>query len=475
MLLERYYDDSLAQASYLIGCEASGEAVVIDPNRDVDQYARAAAARRLRIQFVTETHIHADFLSGARDLARQARATLALSELGGDGWQYAYAGEDHARLLREGDTLVVGNVRLGVLHTPGHTPEHVSFLVTDGAVGDRPMGIASGDFLFVGDVGRPDLLERAAHVVGSMEQAARQLYVSLQRMRSLPDYLQIWPGHGAGSACGKSLGAVPQSTLGYERLYNPAFQFENEDDFVRWVLADQPEPPRYFAVMKQLNRDGPPARPTPAAVGPLALPALEAAVQSGDWVVDVRESADFAKGHLPGTINIPAARTLPTYAGTVLSYDRPIALVAKTGEQALAVTRQLALIGLDRVSGWASADVVRQLERERKPVATVRLIDPLTLADRLATNGPRVIDVRGRSEWNDGHLPNARHIYLGDVVERTADLKRDEPIVVHCETGTRSSVAASLLMARGFRDVSNLFGGFAAWRKAGLPVTQDQS
>jgi hydroxyacylglutathione hydrolase len=470
MLLERYYEESLAQASYLIGCERAREAIIIDPNREVEHYVRAAAAHRMRIVAVTETHIHADYLSGSRDLAAASRSKLLLSGHGGASWQYTNTGD--ATLLKNGDGIDVGSVHLEVLHTPGHTPEHVVFLVTDRATGGgaKPMGIVSGDFLFVGDVGRPDLLERAAKVAGSMDQAARELYASLQRLAALPDYLQVWPGHGAGSACGKALGAVPQTTLGYERLFNPAFQQKSESEFVRWVLADQPEPPPYFAVMKQLNRDGP-----TTGTRRDSLPQLQARdVVDGirtNWVVDLRGSSDFARGHVAGTINIPGgSQTFPTYAGTVLTYDRPIIFVAKSADQAESAARRLALIGLERISGWIPFDVLRNADPEH--LATVGTIDPARLAEELRRNGPRVIDVRGRSEWNEGHLPRATHIYLGELMARVAESDPEDRIVVHCASGTRSSIAASLLMARGFRDVSNLVGGFDAWRRAGLPVEQ---
>lgn len=471
MLLERYYDDALAQASYLIGCERTGEAIVIDPNRDVERYTRGAAARGVRVKWVTETHIHADYLSGSRDLARQARATLLLSGHGGAHWSYGFAAADGARLIRDGESISIGKVRLDVLHTPGHTPEHISFLVTDTAVGDQPMGIVSGDFLFVGDVGRPDLLERAANVRGSMATAARQLHASLQRLEPLPDHLQVWPGHGAGSACGKSLGAVPQSTLGYERLYNPALQQGSEKTFVDWVLADQPEPPRYFAVMKRLNRDGPPARPS-AETPPVDLGDVEGALAAGHWVVDIRGSADFAAGHLPGTINIPMSNSLATYAGTVLSYDKPIVLIAKSRDQAFAAIRLLSLIGLDQVAGYATLEALQQAKQEGRRLETTRRLEPEAVAQM--EDGTRVIDVRGRSEWNDGHLERAIHIYLGHLEEQAASLDRSRPIVVHCQGATRSSIAASLLRARGFADVSYIAGGMDAWKKAGLPVVEDK-
>ncbi len=473
MLLERYYDDALAQASYLVGCERAGEAIVVDPNRDIERYTRAAAARGLRITHVAETHIHADYLSGSRDLARATHATLALSDHGGTDWRYGFAASDGARLVRDGDVIDVGRVRLDVLHTPGHTPEHISFVVTDTATGSRPMGILSGDFMFVGDVGRPDLLERAANARGTMESAARQLFTSLQRLSAFPDYLQVWPGHGAGSACGKSLGAVPQTTLGYERLYNPALQHSTEASFVTWVLADQPEPPRYFAVMKRLNRDGPPARPTSDAPD-ATLDVVEHALNAGRWVVDIRGSADFSRGHLAGSINIPMSNSLATYAGTVLSYDRPIVLIAKSRDQAMSATRQLALIGLDHVAGVATQDVLQQAKATGRHLETVRRVEPRTVAEQLAAGSPTVIDVRGRSEWNDGHLRQAVHIYLGELEERARGLDRTHPIVVHCQGTTRSSIAASLLLSRGFTDVSYMAEGMDAWRHAGLPVIEEK-
>src|SRR5687768_9044585 len=258
MFLQRFYDDQLAQASYLLGCAATGEALVIDPSRDVAQYVETAKREGLRVTHVTETHIHADFVSGARELAAATGAQLLLSAEGGAEWQYAYAAGDGATLLRDGDVIRVGNVRVEAMHTPGHTPEHLSFVVTDTAGADRPMGVFTGDFVFVGDVGRPDLLERAAGYEGTMVEGARVLFRSLRRFKErLPDFVQIWPGHGAGSACGKALGAVPQSTLGYERLFNWGLAAEDEGEFVRAVLAGQPEPPKYFAEMKRINREGP--------------------------------------------------------------------------------------------------------------------------------------------------------------------------------------------------------------------------
>src|SRR5687768_16800568 len=257
MLLQRLHDPKLAQASYLIGCPIAGEAIVIDPTRDVEPYLAAAAALGVRIRHVTETHIHADFVSGSRELAERAGATLYLSDEGGDDWRYHYGRDAGAVLLHEGDELAFGDVRLRVVHTPGHTPEHLTFLVTDGAAATEPIAAVTGDFVFVGDVGRPDLLERAAGVGGTMAAGARTLFRSLQRFKAQPDYLQIWPGHGAGSACGKGLSAIPHSTVGYERRFNWAFCVADEEEFVRLVLAGQPDPPKYFGMMKRINKQGP--------------------------------------------------------------------------------------------------------------------------------------------------------------------------------------------------------------------------
>jgi hydroxyacylglutathione hydrolase len=477
MLLERYYDDSLAQASYLIGCERSREAIIIDPNRDVDRYIQAAAAHRMRIAYVTETHIHADYLSASAQLAAMIPGQdghdaprLLLSAYGGEDWSYRYGARVGARMLNNGDELDVGSVRLRVLHTPGHTPEHICFLVTDTATGDTPIGLVSGDFLFVGDVGRPDLLERSAKAANTMAHSARELYRSLQRLADLPDYLQVWPGHGAGSACGKALGSVPQTTLGYERLYNPALQHRTEDAFVKWVLADQPEPPPYFATMKEWNRDGPPEI-WPERLHELSLTDLDQAVVNDPWVVDVRRPQEFARGHYPGSINIPASKSLPTYAGTVLSYDRPIIVAARSEEQAYAVRKQLQLIGLDIVTGWVP---LASIALANDNVVTPQM-EPRVLAERLfAGKSIRVIDVRGTSEWNEAHIEGAEHIYLGDLMARMEDARKDERIVVHCESGSRSSIAASLLQSRGFKNVANLAGGLSAWRKAKLPVIEPQ-
>ncbi len=470
MIFRRLYDDALAQASYLIGCERSREAIVVDPNRDVEQYIGLAKRDGLRIACVTETHIHADFVSGARELAQAAGAQLLLSGEGGTDWQYAFATESGARLLRDGDVITLGDVTVAVMHTPGHTPEHLTFLVTDRATADAPLGAMTGDFIFVGDVGRPDLLERAAGQVGSMEAAARDLRHSIDRFLALPDHLQIWPGHGAGSACGKSLGAMPQSTLGYERIANWALAPRSEAEFVRAVLEGQPEPPAYFAHMKRINRDGPDTLGGFSQPALLADALLSSTLRSGAAVIDTRDAARFAERYVPGAINIPLNKSFSTWAGWLVPYGRPFYVIADEA-QLDAVVRALALIGLDDLAGWFSTGAV-------DVAADARSIPQITVAElaaRVAKNGVVVVDVRGRSEWEGGHLPGVINIPVGHLRERIAELPRDKPLVMQCQGGGRSAIAASVLLASGLHDVSNLLGGLTQWESDGHDVERTRA
>lgn len=481
MILRRFYDEQLAQASYLVGCAATGEALIVDPNRDVEQYVTAAAAEGLRITHVTETHIHADFVSGSRELAHRTGAALHLSDEGGEGWRYAFpTAEERAQgvravLLRDGDSFMVGNIRLDVVATPGHTPEHIAFLVTDTAGADRPMGAFTGDFIFVGDVGRPDLLERAAGVADSMDASARTLFQSLKRFREYPDWLQLWPAHGAGSACGKSLGAVPQSTLGYEKLFNWGLATADESEFVRMVLDGQPEPPRYFAEMKRINRDGP--RVLGDMLPPTRLPATHLAdlLADGALVVDLRAAQAFATRHVPGTLNIPYNRAFTSWAGWLVPYDHDFYLLVPDSETATMAARDLALIGLDRLAGYVCGDALQAWVAAGRPLGGVAQfrVDELAglIEDGAMERGDlAVLDVRGASEWEAGHVPGVPNVPVGLLPEHLDELPRDRPLVVHCQSGARSSIAASLLQRAGFENVVNLTDGFAAWSSGGNPV-----
>ncbi len=466
MILRRFYDDGLAQASYLVACQATGEALVVDPNREVRRYLDAAAAEGVRITHVTETHVHADFVSGARELAALAGARLLLSGEGDAGAGYAYGREEGATLLHDGDTFRVGRIRIEVLHTPGHTPEHLSFLVTDCAGADQPMGLLTGDFVFVGDVGRPDLLEKAVRVEGSADAGARALFRSLERFRGLPDWLQLWPGHGAGSACGKALGAVPQSTVGYEKRFNPAFAQPDEASFVAWVLAGQPEPPRYFAQMKRINRQGPAPREGIPPPPELPAPELDAAVAAGEMVVDTRPAAAFAARHVPGTINVPLNRSFTTWAGWLLPYDRPFRLIVEPGRMEEA-TRVLSLIGMDCLAGWFPSSAVDERAGELQSTPQIGMRE---LEARLGRGEVTVLDVRSRSEFDAGHLPGALNLPVGELPGRLDEVPTGRPLVVQCQGGARSAIAASILQARGFGDLANYPGGYAEWSADGLPT-----
>jgi len=467
MLLRQIYHDGLAQASYLIGCQATGEALVIDPNRNIEQYLAAAQRAGLRIAAVTETHIHADYVSGARELAQRTGARLYLSDMGPAEWKYAYAEDAGATLLHDGDRFMVGNVRLEVLHTPGHTPEHIAFLVTDTAHVCLPMGLVSGDFVLVGDVGRPDLLERAAGISGTMDAAARQLYRSLQRFRELPDYLQVWPGHGAGSACGKALGAVPQSTVGYEKAIGWAFDIRSEDAFVRAVLDGQPEPPRYFARMKQVNQQGPAFRPT-SLPPQLGRRHLSAGLAGELVVVDARPADIYAAGHLPGTINIPAGNDFLTWAGWLLPYDRPLGLIVE--EAQLQTERdELLLIGLDQVAGYWPPAVLDTWQVNGHSLTRYTRRSATELLPEIARTAV-LLDVRTTAEYAAGHIPGSRNIPLNDLAERLGELPIGKSVLVYCQGGSRSPIAASMLQARGGNTVIEMNDGFDGWQAAGGPV-----
>lgn len=467
MLLKYFYDPELAHASYLVGCQKSGEAVVIDPGRSIEQYLEAAEQEGLRIVGSAETHIHADFVSGSCELAERTGARLYLSDEGPAEWKYEFAGRYDTQLLKHGDTFRVGSVLLRAVHTPGHTPEHMSYLLTDeGGGADEPMGIFTGDFVFVGSIGRPDLLETAAGVAGSADAGARQLYHSLRRFCNLPDHLQIWPAHGAGSACGKGLGAVPSSTVGYEKRFNPGLKFRDEQEFVDYILLDQPETPLYFAVMKRVNKEGPGLVRTLPPVEALD-PDLLTEAASRYLVIDTIPSAEFAKAHVPGTINIPAA-SLVRWAGFIVDYSRPVYLLSDEASIA-GHLRRLRSIGIDNVGGYFDTRAVQDagLRAESYKSGPPEELRPGIESDTLT-----VLDVRAATEYREGHIPGARHRFIGSLPGDTSGIERSRPVVVHCLGGERSAIAASLLQRAGY-DVIDMKGGFRAWTAAGFPVEEN--
>lgn len=458
MLLKYFYDKKLAQASYMVGCAKTGEALVVDPMREIAPYLQAAEAEGLRITQVTETHIHADYVSGSRELAAHTGAHLFLSDMGDEYWKYAFA-DENTTLLKDGDHWMIGNIRIDVLHTPGHTPEHISFVVTDTAAADQPIGIFTGDFIFVGDVGRPDLLEEAAGMVGTAESGAHQQFHSIQHIKSYPDHLQIWPGHGAGSACGKALGAIPSTTLGYEKLFNPAFQFDDENAFVEWLLDGQPEAPRYFAQMKQVNREG------PALLSELQPPqlidraSLEALRQSGAQLFDLRDQPHYLQAHLPGTIHTPYGNgSFVNHIGWYVDYRQPAYFIIHDETQLAGITTAAQAIGIDSIGGCYAAGPILD-----GGVTDIEEISIDELADRLSSEDLFILDVRNKTEYNQQHIDGAYNIPMGHIERRIDELPRDRRIVTHCASGYRSLIAASVLTKHGFQNVLNLRADEATW------------
>ena len=467
MFFKNIYEPGLAQASYIVGCQATGDALVIDPRRDIDVYLEVAEQENLKITHITETHIHADFLSGSRELAAATGAEMLLSDEGGEEWEYQFK---HTG-LKDGDVFKVGNLKIEVVHTPGHTPEHISFLLTDTAASTKPIMFFTGDFVFVGDIGRPDLLEKAAGIKGTQEKGARDMFQSLKKFKALPDYVQVWPAHGAGSACGKALGAVPSSTVGYEKIVNWAMGIEDEEEFVKALLDGQPEPPKYFAMMKKLNKVGPEILggvPQPAR---LTIPQFEDAIKSGKTIVDTRNKISFAGGHIPNSINIQDNSAFSTWAGWILSYENPFVLIAPD-HRVEELTKELIRIGLDNVVGYLNdIDKWSNLGHELETMNQITVAD---LKDKLASGEVDVLDVRGYSEYNAAHIPGAKNIHAGYIKDNLDKISKEKPLVVHCASGDRSSIAASVLLCKGYSNVINLTGGFTGWKQEGNKTVRSE-
>ena len=464
MFFRQIVDPKLAQHAYLVGCQRTREAMIIDPERDVDRYVAIARREGLRIVAAAETHIHADFLSGCLELVERYACRAYLSAEGGPEWQYEWAnGREAVTLVRHGHRIGVGGVEFEVVHTPGHTPEHISFLITDrGAGATEPMGMVSGDFVFVGDLGRPDLLETAAGQAGAMEPSARRLYGSARGVFDLPDYLRIWPGHGAGSACGKALGAIPDTTAGYEKRFSPALAAvqRGEDAFVDYILEGQPEPPLYFGRMKEQNRRG------PAVLGPLPRPRE---LSGGDLaeisrdpitvVIDTRaDRMGYYAGHIRGSIYAPLNSSFPTIAGCYVDPVSDIVVICH-GTEVEGVVRDLVRIGLDRVAGWAAPEALGEFHESGGELASIEVVDFPEVNRRRTDPGVQVLDVRQASEFEAARIEGARNITHTRLAGRLGELPRGDELVVHCLSGARASAAASLLEREGFRvtAVNDLF------------------
>ncbi|GIL23942.1 MAG: MBL fold hydrolase [Bacteroidota bacterium] len=464
MYFQHVYDKTLAQASYFIGCQKEGVALVIDPKRDVDTYLEIARQNNMKITHIAETHIHADFLSGARELAALTGAKMYLSDEGGEGWLYEFPHEG----LKDGSVFKVGNLKLEVLHTPGHTPESISFLLTDTPASDKPVMMFTGDFVFVGDIGRPDLLEEAAGIKGTKVVGAQQMFKSIERFRDLADYIQVWPGHGAGSACGKALGDVPSTTVGYEKVRNWALQYENDEQgFVKYLLDGQPEPPKYFAMMKKLNKVDRPLLTEVPKLKKLSVQDLKAAMDKGIKVIDTRLKQDFAAGFIPGSINIQGNNSFATWMGWFLTYEEPFILIAEESKHDDLV-RKLMRIGLDNIYGYVPD--VQGWAAQGGTLEKVNMISLDEFKNIIKTNHTQIVDLRGSSEYKSGHIKGTDHVFIGTLETNLDKIKKDQQVIIHCQGGDRASIGYSLLAKHGFKNIKNYSGGINEWVNTGNPV-----
>lgn len=464
MILKQYYLGCLAHASYLIADERTKQALVVDPQRDIEQYLHDAEAGGYAIKYVVLTHFHADFLAGHIELRNRAGARIVMGARA--------QAEFDVQAVREGDLLELGDVRVQILETPGHTPEGISLLVFDQARSATiPQAVLTGDTLFIGDVGRPDLL---ASIGVTAEELGEMLFHSLHKLRELPDSTLVYPAHGAGSMCGKNLSKETVSTIGEQKRFNYALQPMSLEDFKRLVTSDQPEAPDYFVYDAIKNRQ---ERPDLEATlqGSLKGLSVDAALslkEQGAELVDVREGVDYEGAHLAGSINIGLKGKYATWCGSILSHDRPIVVIAEPGSEEEAVMR-LGRIGFDNVAGYLQGGM-SALESRPELVRVISRITAPALAEQLAEGpAPYVLDVRSDKEWRAGHLEASHNIPLTHLRERMAEVPQNRPVVVHCEGGYRSAIGTSLLAEAGWTEVSDLVGGIKAWMTSRLPVETD--
>ena len=459
MLLERIYDHDLAQASYFIGCQSQGVAIVVDPRRDLDVYLDLAAKNGMTITAVAETHIHADFLSGTRELAARTGATMYVSDEGGPDWTYGSAFDGAVR-MKDKQAITLGNITIEAVHTPGHTPEHLSFLVTDGAQADAPGFMLTGDFVFVGDLGRPDLLDEAAGGIDTRFGGAHDIFTSLRdRFLTLPDYVQVLPAHGAGSACGKALGAIPSSTVGYERAFSWWSHYVTNNDeqgFTDELLNGQPDAHAYFGRMKIQNRQGPEVI---GAVEKLVefTTAEVASVLADDSAIllDTRHNSEVHGGTVPRSLNVPGADKAASYGAWVYNPEtenRPLILLAADAAEAAELRNHLVRVGIDSVAGFVTT-------LDGLDLVTPQLVSPTELD---ALERVLLLDVRNKTEFADGHIPGAEQLSGGRLMWSLDELPREGTIVTYCQSGVRNSVAASALRREGY-DVAELDGSYLGW------------
>lgn len=467
MLFQRFEDQGLAHYSYAVGCPTAGEIAIVDPKRDIDTYLDFAQANDVKITHIFETHIHADYASGARQLAQSTGATLWASGYDhGETFEMAFAHRD----IFAGDAIEIGAVRIEALHTPGHTPEHLSFLVYDGTRSPLvPMLMLTGDFLFVGSLGRPDLLGDEAK-----RALATQLYHSAHvKIDNLPDGLEIYPAHGSGSLCGSGMSGRPVSTLGYERIANPYLNKElTREEFVEQILATVPPFPEYYKRMKRVNSKGPQLFDDLPGSIRLDLDAVWKHVQEGHAVIDLRDPQSFSTGHIAGAFGIGVGTSVSTWASWVVSYDTPIILVVPDEESVASTIRALIRVGLDDIRGYICCGMESWLEAGY-PIRRLKMVSPTDLSHSLQNDDAiHVLDVRNDEEWHSGHISDSIHIMAGQLLDNLGRLSKEvDQLAVVCGSGYRSTVASSVLERAGFENLVNVAGGIGAWQRAGLPLT----
>ena len=457
MYFKQFYLGCLAHASYMIGSD--GEAAVVDPRRDVDSYVAEAREQGLEIKHVIETHLHADFVSGHRELAHRTGAKIYFGAKAGAKFEHVP--------VREGDEIRMGDVVLRFLETPGHTPESVSILVVDRAVSDVPRAVLTGDTLFIGDVGRPDLLGARM----SAQELAGMLYDSLhEKLLALPDSVEVYPAHGAGSLCGRNISSETSSTIGQQRQFNYALRPMPKDEFVRMMTTDLPEAPAYFSRDVAINRDGAPdlaELPDPAALSARHVEALQ---KRGAVILDTRPAAQFGAGHVPGSLHIGLSGQFASWAGALISPRSPIVFVAEEEEQIREARTRLARVGIENVAGYLAGGILSWHDAGL-PLVTTEQIGVEELDARMREGAfARVVDVRRPGEWQAGHIPNALNLPLNTLADDAAALPKGQPLAVICAGGFRSSIATSILEQQGFTKVTNVVGGMAAWQNANLEV-----
>ena len=462
MFFHRKFVPGLAAAAFLVGDEKAKVAAVIDPLRDIDEFVKVAREQKLEITHIFETHVHADFISGARELkaALGGKPKIVSSAMGGADWTPAYADLK----ANDGDSYDLGSLRFQAIHTPGHTPEHVTWALYDTTRStEEPWMLFTGDFLFVGAIGRPDLLGKEAQ-----KELAHQLYETVfGRVSKLPDFAEIYPSHGAGSLCGKAIGSRDSTTLGYERRFNDSLQRLPENEWVETLMHDMPAAPPYFRRMKRVNVEG------PAILGerskwpgrtPLSPQKVRELAQRPDVIVlDARAKEAFASAHIPASINIGLDNNMPTWAGWILPYDKPIVLVVDRPEELDQAITHLLRVGYDTIEGYLDGGL-DAWEKAGFETDSYDVIDAPDLAEQLRRDQrPTVLDVRSESEWNAGHIDGARHVHAGMLEQHLDEIPRDRPVAVICGGGYRAGIAASLLKRHGFKQVANVAGGMTAW------------